>query len=290
MLSDQTFLQMSDGTEIHLEFKEKGSPVWIIATHGIGEHLGRHRYLVDLFSHDFNILQYDLRAHGRSSGDRSFVPDFSKFMDDLNEIIEYLRKKYKMTRYILFGHSMGALITSAYVQRLTNSEHYPERIVLNAPPVAYTGAMGKLIELTPKGVWRKLSRLPVSLPLKGLVDLNNLSHYHEVKNSYEADELNCLALHTNLVLGMVKTSKEVFSRPIRPRCPSYVSVGSADRIVDVEALVRYFSHVEKAFALKIFEDAFHEIHNETDKYRKPYLAYLKDLFLECRYEDYEPQA
>lgn len=289
MLSEQTFLKTQDGTELHLEFKERGSPLWIIATHGIGEHLGRHRYLVDLFGHDFNILQYDLRSHGRSSGDRAFVPEFSKFRSDLGEIIEYLRKKYKMERYILFGHSMGALITADYIQKLkANPEHYPERIVLNAPPVGLNGPLGKFVELSPLTLWKKLAGIELSVPLKGLVDLNYLSHYQEVKVSYESDELNCLKLHTNLVLGMVKTAKEVFSRPIRPKCPSYVSVGGGDKIVNVQAMKHYFTQVEKAFNLTIFDEAYHEVHNEIDKYKRPYFNYLKNLFLECRYDDYEP--
>ena len=285
MLCEHSFFRTSDGTELHLEYKEHGSPIWLIATHGIGEHLGRHHYLPELFGHDFNVFQYDLRAHGRSSGDKSFVPDFSRMISDLDEIIHYLRKKYKMQRYVLFGHSMGALITAAYVQSLKSDDHYPERIVLNAPPVAYTGPVGPLFKLTPLAFWQKLARIPGSLKLGGMVDLNYLSHYHETKASYEADDLNCLKLHTNLLLGMVKTSKEVFARPIRPRCPSYVSVGSDDRIVDVEALKNYFTLVDKSFQLTVFDGAYHEIHNEIDKYKKPYFDYLKQVLLECRYDD-----
>jgi alpha-beta hydrolase superfamily lysophospholipase len=285
MLSEQTFLKTNDGTQLHLEYREKGSPVWLIATHGIGEHLGRHRYLPDLFSHEFNVFQYDLRAHGRSSGDRSFVPDFNAFERDLSEIIDYLKRKYKMQRYVLFGHSMGALITAQYIQNLKKDELAPEMVILNAPPVGFTGPLGGVIKYTSSSFWQGLSRLPLSVRLKGLVDLDALSHYQEVRLSYEADELNCLSLNSNLVLGMVKTSKSVFSRPLRSPCPSYVSVGSDDRIVDVKALVDYFTMVDKSFKLEIFEGAYHEIHNEIDKYRKPYLEYLKSLLYEVRYKN-----
>lgn len=285
MQSEVGQLQTRDGIKLYYEIKEKGSPLWLVATHGIGEHLGRHSYLTDLFGHDFNLFQYDLRAHGRSSGTRSWVENFDLFVSDLQDVVDYLQKRYKMERFALFGHSMGALITAQYVQELKKEKLQPELLVLNAPPVGYPGPLGKVVQFSPYGLWNKLASLPLSLPLKGLVDLNNLSHRTEVRDDYENDELNALSLHSNLVLGMVKTSKKVFSRPIRPPCPSYVSVGSADRIVDVQALKEYFTHMDKSFALKIFEGAYHEIHNEIDKYKKPYFDYLKSIFHECRYHD-----
>ena len=43
--------------------------------------------------------------------------------------------------------------------------------------------------------------------------------------------------------------------------------------------------VEKVFRLKILKDAYHEIHNEVEKYRKPYFDYLKTVLLDCVYEE-----
>lgn len=279
------YLVMKDKTQIYTEIQEQGSPVWIVATHGIGEHLGRHSYLKDLFEHDFNICQYDLRNHGRSSGERSKVFDFNLFIEDLHEIVLHLRERYKMKRFILFGHSMGALITSAYVQQKVDPDFYPERIFINAPTVGFPGVLGALVKASPRGLWKKLVKLPVSIPISGLIDLKDLSHNPEVGERYAQDELNCLKLHSSLVLGMVKTSKDVFSRPIRPKCPAYVTVGTGDKLVDSNELQTYFTMVEKAFNLKIIEGAYHEIHNELEKYRLPYFEHMKSVFNECRFHE-----
>lgn len=64
MFMDKKFLKMRDGAELYVQIKESGSPVWIIGTHGVGEHMGRHKYLPEQFGRDFNIFQYDLRGHG----------------------------------------------------------------------------------------------------------------------------------------------------------------------------------------------------------------------------------
>ena len=66
---------MKDGVELHAKIQETGSPIWLIHTHGIGEHLDRHQYLTDLFGKDFNIFQYDLRGHGRSLGPSAYVEE-----------------------------------------------------------------------------------------------------------------------------------------------------------------------------------------------------------------------
>ena len=92
MITEEKFIKMPDGVELHGQIREVGSQIWLIATHGIGEHLGRHNYLIDLFGHDFNVFQYDLRGHGQSQGKPAYIEDFFQYMEDLQEIINYLPK------------------------------------------------------------------------------------------------------------------------------------------------------------------------------------------------------
>jgi acylglycerol lipase len=281
MFMDKKFLKMRDGAELYTQVKESGSPVWIIATHGIGEHLERHKYIADIFGHDFNIFQYDLRGHGRSSGKKAYIEDFSLYMEDLREITGFLKEKYRMERYILFGHSMGALITCAFIQNYVDENNYPERLVVNAPPIGAPGVLGSVLKVLPTNFFKATSNLPYSAAVSGLVDLNYLSHDPRIKEEYIKDPLNALKLETKLLLELVKTSKETFARPLRSKCPSYVSVGSNDRIVGAQDLIDYFTHVDKSFNLKIIDGAYHEIHNEIEKYRRPYLDHLKSIFNEA---------
>lgn len=284
MFMDKKFLKLKDGVELYTQIKESDSPVWIIAVHGIGEHQERHKYLVDLFGHDFNIFQYDLRGHGRSGGKKAYVDDFSLYMEDLLEITKYLKEKYRMQRYVLFGHSMGALITCAFMQNYVDESIYPERVIVNAPPVGLDGALGALVKNLPWRFFKMATSLPLSLPIGGTVDLRYLSHDQQVKEAYVKDPLNCLKLETKLLLELAKNSKETFNRPIRSKCPSYVTVGSSDRIVGTKDLIDYFSNVDKSFHLKVIEGAYHEIHNEIEKYKRPYFDHLKSIVNEVLLE------
>jgi acylglycerol lipase len=284
MFMDQKFLKMRDGAELYVQVKESGSPVWIVATHGIGEHMGRHKYIPELFGHDFNIFQYDLRGHGRSTGKRAYIDDYTLFMEDLKEIIRFLSEKYRMNRYVLFGHSMGALINSAFIQNYVEDSRYPERFIINAPPCGAHGVLGEIIKLLPSIAFDKATEIPFSFPVKGLVDLKYLSHDPRVKDEYIRDELNSVSLQSKLIFELMKTAQDTFSRPLRARCPSFASVGSSDRVVGAKDVINYFTTVDKSFNFKVFDGAYHEIHNEIEKYRKPYFDHLKTIFGEVLFK------
>ena len=263
-----------DGTLLRCQIRETGSSKWLIVTHGLGEHLGRHEHLLKLFSANYNIAIYDLRGHGKSGGKRAWVEDFNFFLKDLQSIIDYFRKEFSMTNYTLFGHSMGGLITAAYMQNVVSKDFYPEKVFLSSPAVAGPGLMGQAFSLSPKILFDVLLNCP-TIPLQGILDLKRLSHDRRVYESYVKDELCQLKIHSKLFFEVLKTSREVFSRPLRIECPLFVSIGTEDVLVHPKLLINYFTKVEKNAQLKIIEDGYHELHNEIEKYRKPYLNFLR---------------
>lgn len=263
-----------DGTLLKCLIRETGSSQWLIVSHGLGEHSGRHEYLLKLFSQNFNIAIYDLRGHGKSGGKRAYVADFSEFLKDLHSVINYLKKEFSMTRYTLFGHSMGGLITAAYLQNMAPQDFYPEKVFLSSPAVAAPGLMGPLFSNAPKFLYDGLIKMP-TLPLEGLLDLKRLSHDSRVYEAYIKDDLNQLKIHSKLFFEILKTARDVFSRPLRAECPLYVSIGTGDALVNPKILIEYFENIEKRALLKIIEGGYHELHNEIEKYRKPYLNFLR---------------
>lgn len=269
-------ITLRDGVKLFTQVFEKGSNVWLIATHGIGEHLGRHQYLESVCGHDVNIFQYDLRGHGKSSGEKAYIKDFDQYYKDLEDCIAYLVHKYEMKNYILFGHSMGALITYGFLKKYLSSDtKLPLGAFLNAPPVALPGALGKAVGFVPDSIISKLASYKASIPLGGLVDLKHLSHRPEIAAEYVEDKFNHLKLHTKLLLELVKESRDVFSSALEIELPLYCSYGTKDGIIDPDALKEYFTQVQTAVTLRAIDGAYHEIHNELDKYRIPYFEFLK---------------
>jgi alpha-beta hydrolase superfamily lysophospholipase len=272
-----------DGTILKCLIRETGSSQWLIVTHGLGEHSGRHQFLIKLFSQSFNIAIYDVRGHGQSGGKRAYVEDFENFPKDLQSVIDYLKRDFSMKRYVLFGHSMGGLITASYLQNMADKDFYPEKVFLSSPAVAAPGHMGQLFSLAPKLLFDGLAKTP-SLPLQGILDLKKLSHDGRVYESYVKDELCQLKIQSHLFFEILKAGRDVFSRPLRAECPLFVSIGTGDVLVHPKILIKYFRQVEKAAQLKIIEDGYHELHNEVEKYRKPYLNFLRQSLTGLSFE------
>lgn len=275
MFGDCRKIEVEAGFFLNSEIYEHGKNKWLVVVHGIGEHLGRHKYLVDLLRDTYNILFFDLRGHGKSDGAQATVEDFDLFISDLGVVIDYLKTEFRAENFSIFGHSMGGLITSAFAQQKEDL-YEPEKIFINAPPVSYPGVLGKIVGGMSLNFIKKLNRYKGGIYLKGLVDLKGLSHDQTIAENYVNDPLNKLSLNTKLLVGMVKCSRETFSKPISPSAKMFCCVGSSDAVVDPQAVINYFSGVEKNVRLKVIDGAYHEIHNEVEKYQSPYFDYIKE--------------
>ena len=275
MNGEKKIIKMQDDVNIHAEIHESSKNRWLVVTHGIGEHLGRHRnYILDLFSSNYNVAFYDLRGHGQSEGKKAWIEDFKIFYKDLNSIVDFLKKEYRLEKLNLFGHSMGGLITAGYIQQ-GDCSISPEKVFINAPPAGIPGVLGKVVDFVKTPWLKKLSEKQEGVYLKGLVDLKQLSHDQTVRENYVADDLCQLSLNTSLLLQMIKESREVFSKPFDFNGEVFCSVGSSDKIVSAQSLVEYFSFIDKSVRFKLIEGSFHETHNEVNRYRDPYLEFLK---------------
>jgi acylglycerol lipase len=272
-----------DGTPIKCQIRETGSNKWLIVTHGLGEHLGRHEFFLKLFSQNFNIAIYDLRGHGRSGGKRGWVENFSHFAQDLDAVIHYLKKNFNLENYILFGHSMGGLIVSDYMQNHAKDDLYPEKVFLSSPAVAAPGLMGPVFSNSPRFLLDLLTKLP-TIPVAKVLDLRKLSHDARVYESYIKDEYTQLKIHTKLYLEVTKASREIFSRPLRIKCPLFCAIGTEDVLVHPKIMIKYFSEIEKNAQLKVIEGGYHELHNEIEKFKKPYINFLRQSLTGLAFE------
>lgn len=90
--------------------------------HGVGEHAGRYdRIAHRLQKAGFTIYANDHRAHGKTAeikrlfGYYEGSEYFEDVVDDMHCLTELMRKENPDTRFVLFGHSMGSLLSRKYV-------------------------------------------------------------------------------------------------------------------------------------------------------------------------------
>ena len=121
---EQKSLTADDGVEI---FYRRWVPdgevrAVVLVVHGASEHSARYaRFASVLNDEGYAVLAPDLRGHGRTAsstgtgrlGERGMEGVFA----DLDFVVDVARAEFSPAPIVLFGHSMGALVAQAYVER-----------------------------------------------------------------------------------------------------------------------------------------------------------------------------
>jgi len=280
-------LKMRDGVDLFLrQYPEKGKGI-VLLTHGIGEHSGRYDEFCMKLSSEFTVVTYDLRGHGKSGGKRATISYFDQYVEDLSELIAYLGARFPEKKVSLVGHSMGALITARYLAstagKMQKNELKVNAVVLSAPPFGMGAFLGRMLFSLPKFILKFFSYLPLNIPLRGAVDLSNLSTVKRVKEDYVSDPLVILGPRLKLFLSLIYSAKELslrMSELWEASIPLAVCFGSNDKIISVSALARIKDFVD----FNEYEGGYHELHNEKDELKNNYftkvISYLKERELQ----------
>lgn len=114
----------SDKLEIKgkLFIPEKEIKGLFFISHGMSEHKARYYdFIKYLTKNGYVTVIHDHRGHGESLKNKEELGYFkdeagSAIVEDLHDVIEYIKKKYPKAKTILFGHSMGSLVVRNYIQ------------------------------------------------------------------------------------------------------------------------------------------------------------------------------
>ena len=130
----------SDGKKIHCyHWPAGGDPKAIVhIAHGMGEHAARYDWAASkLAQAGYEVYANDHRAHGLTAdvlGD--FGEDgWNRTVTDLDEIIRDLKAKHPGKPVILFGHSMGAMLSQQYIAKYGNTlDATLDAVILSGSP------------------------------------------------------------------------------------------------------------------------------------------------------------
>lgn len=117
-----------DGSTIHYSRwslpKGKELKGVIQLSHGIGEHSGRYDHVAKrLNKAGFTVYANDHRGHGRSAKDPESLGSYTgkdfweDALEDMYELTKLIKQKYRNKFFVLFGHSMGSMLTRDYLSK-----------------------------------------------------------------------------------------------------------------------------------------------------------------------------
>ncbi|MDP2808543.1 MAG: lysophospholipase [Rhodocyclaceae bacterium] len=88
----------------------------VAVVHGIAEHSGRYAFLAERANQrGLGVVSVDLRGHGRSPGERSYVERFDDYLLDVDALLGQAHELAAGRPVFLMGHSMGGAIALRWV-------------------------------------------------------------------------------------------------------------------------------------------------------------------------------
>ncbi|MCK4362162.1 MAG: lysophospholipase [Dehalococcoidia bacterium] len=231
----------------------------LLVVHGWAEHSGRYTNLVNYFvPKGYVICALDHRGHGKSEGRRGYVERFSDYLDDLKTFFDIVRSEHGDTKIFLVGHSMGAIIATAYTVTVSHQQELAGLIVSGVGVKPGSSLSSALIPLA-----RILSLL---LPRLGIMvlDASAISQDKAVVDAYVNDPLVYRGKITcRFGAEMLATLRKLPSEMPEINLPILIMHGTADRLCDPEgSRILYERANSRDKTLKLYEGFYHEIFNE----------------------------
>jgi len=134
MVTEHKFRNSTGGTSYSRVWGARGVPrAALLLVHGLGEHSGRYDHVGSyLAERGVSVFAYDHQGHGLSEGRRGWVAEFHHLLDDLEIFHRLVLERAGGLPLVLFGHSMGGLIVTAY---LLEKPLKPDLLVLSGPAI-----------------------------------------------------------------------------------------------------------------------------------------------------------
>lgn len=261
MKHESTHIESAPGVRLYTQCwlpEEKPRAVLAIV-HGFGEHSDRYGNIVHaLLPHGIGVCAFDLRGHGRSSGQRGHIDSWQDFRQDVRAFLDHVRQRVGEVPIFLFGHSMGGLIVLDYALETPQGL---AGVIASGPVLAQPGVSPVLIFVS-----RLVSRLYPRFSMDTHLDASALSRDPEVVRAYEQDPLVHSRASARLGTELTATVERVQARASRWTLPLLILHGSDDRLAPPEGSRTFFDNV--AIADKTYKEypgGYHEPHNDIQK-------------------------
>lgn len=260
-----------DGLNVYFQVWRPGSaPKAIIQlVHGFAEHGSRYQNVVSaLVPKGFAIYADDHRGHGKSDGDRGFIPRFDSFVQDQRTFTRLIREQEgDRVPLFLLGHSMGSIISIHYASK------FPDQfkgIILSGTGTQAGETISKIL------IW--MVRIFSRLRPKGRIDVGlseAISRDPTVVEAYKNDPM--IFSHITFRLG-AEMSSAIAKLPTMIsmiKLPILFQCGGADTLITgTEELFCHVTSPDKT--LKIYNGLYHEVYNELEEDRTRVLSDLEE--------------
>jgi acylglycerol lipase len=231
----------------------------ICLVHGIGEHTLRYVNVAEAFTKKgYALFGADLRGHGNSGGSRGHFPSIAAVLQDIDLLLSQARQLYPEIPLILYGHSLGGILVLHY-----SLKHKPDvKGVIATSPALHSAIETQQVKVMAA---KTLGTIFPTMTISNGLDVNALSHDLEVLKLYSNDPF----VHNRMSFGfgkiMLGVTKWTIEHASEFSLPLLLMHGTRDAIALPSSSIEFASQLGDKCKLVLWEDAFHELHNEPVK-------------------------
>lgn len=235
----------------------------MVLTHGLAEHSDCYAPFAKRFAEDgWEVFAWDMRGHGRSSGKRGFAKNINEFEKDLFAFLKKVdeEKSCKTGPLVLFGHSLGGLVTLRTILAYGSLEI--AALALSAPALGLAMAVPKIKD----ALARIANNWLPTLTLYNEIKYEDLSRDEEMLKSYGTDPLRHDKVSPGIYLGMIDSFGLVRENAKKITLPTCILAAGNDHMISTQAIGDFYDHLGASKKeLHIYPDSLHEVLNDLDK-------------------------
>jgi len=249
----------------------------VFIAHGYAEHACRYDKIAREFnSIDGYVFAHDHWGHGDSgplpaeSRLRYDVQDLDQTAKDINDRIRCLREKFEQLPVLLYGHSMGGLLSlMAAISMPSNIDG----LILEAAAIKLHPASAAWWQIAGAKV---LNRVLPSLKV-GKLELEKVSRNADTVQSIK-DDVHCAdrgGATAGFAVRMLNAQKQVLNAVSSLKCPTLIASGTDDLLTCKTGSDLLSDKMENS-QYKVYNGAYHQLHAELDEVTQQFTIDVKE--------------
>lgn len=220
-----------EGTAVYVKGWVRPNPEKraVVIVHGLGENVGHYREAARrLHEHGFSVFGFDLRGHGRSGRVLGHIPNFNALVNDLLQVVNWIRHKSERTAPFIVGQGIGALVVMNFQRQYP--KFCPATVLLSPCFVPAPVSFSKRFLIRSLAEMSAMTRLPKSLTPRFLAP--STTTRKGVKPSFSRVTLN-FAKEVLHALDQVPAQFRDYNCPSLILCPKQDGVFEYDKLYEM---------------------------------------------------------